>query len=158
MEMRIGNGYDIHRLVKRRKFILGNIEIPFNKGFLAHSDGDVLIHSIIDALLGAANLGDIGKNFPDNDPAYKDIDSKELLIKTNILLKNSGYLINNIDSTIICQKPKLQCYIPEIKKRLAVLLEIDEGFISIKAKTKEKLDASGKGKAVEVFTTCLLNR
>ena len=158
MNLRIGTGYDIHKLVKNKTFILGNVIIPFKKGFLAHSDGDVLIHSIIDALLGAANLGDIGKLFPDTDPAYKNIDSSLLLKKTNEVVKNSGFTIVNIDSTVICQKPKLQAFIPEIKNRLAEILGIETDQISVKAKTKEKLDASGKGKAVEVFTSCLLNK
>ena len=156
MEIRIGSGYDIHRLIKNKNFILGNVLIPFKKGFLAHSDGDVLIHSVIDSLLGAANLGDIGKLFPDSDPAYKNIDSSVLLIKTNDIIKNTGFIINNIDATIVCQKPKLQEFIPEIKERLGEILNIDKNLISIKAKTKEKLDATGKGKAVEVFTSCLL--
>ena len=158
MEIRIGSGYDIHRLVKKRKFILGNIEIPFTLGFLAHSDGDVLIHSIIDAMLGAANLGDIGKLFPDTDPLFKNADSSILLKKTDELVKSKGFGIVNIDSTVICQKPKLQEHIPLIKKKLSEILSIDEETISIKAKTKEKLDSTGKGKAVEVFTSCLLKK
>lgn len=156
MELRIGSGYDIHKLMKKRKFILGNITIPFNKGFLAHSDGDVLIHAIIDSLLGACNLGDIGTFFPDNDPLYKNIDSKILLKKTLFLINEKGYSINNIDSTVICQKPKLKNYIPQIKNKLSEIINIDIDKISVKAKTKEKLDSVGKGKAVEVFVSSLL--
>ncbi|MCK4796764.1 MAG: 2-C-methyl-D-erythritol 2,4-cyclodiphosphate synthase [Spirochaetes bacterium] len=176
MELKIGSGYDIHKLVKNRPFILGNVKIPYKKGFLAHSDGDVLIHSIIDALLGAANRGDIGTLFPDNDPAYHNIDSKILLEKVVELLNpplvppllkgekislpliKGGFEIINIDTTIICEKPKLAVYIPQMKENLSQILKIEENKISIKAKTKEKLDSVGKGKAVEVFSICLLSR
>lgn len=158
MELKIGIGYDIHKFIPNKKLILGNIIIPFNKGLLAHSDGDVLIHSIIDALLGAANLGDIGTHFPDTDQIYKNIDSSILLDKTIQILKNKKYKINNIDSTIICQKPKLKDYILIIKKRLSEILRLDINKISIKAKTKEKLDSIGKGKAIEVFSICLLKK
>jgi len=158
MEMRVGNGFDIHELVSNRKFILGNIVIPFNKGFKAHSDGDVLIHSIIDALFGAANLGDIGTHFPDNAPSFLNIDSAVLLEKTISLVKQNNYEIINIDSTIICEKPKLKTYIPQIKNRLSEITALDIERISVKAKTKEKLDAAGKGKAVEVWTVCLLSK
>ena len=158
MEIRTGIGYDIHRLSSKKSLIIGNVKIPFNKGFLAHSDGDVLIHSIIDALLGAANLGDIGTFFPDNDPKYKNIDSGILLKNTTELIKKNNYKINNIDCTIICQKPKLQDYIKKIKKKLSGILNIKTDQISIKAKTKEKLDSVGKGKAIEVFTVCLLKK
>ena len=158
MEIRIGNGYDIHRLIRKRLLILGNVKIPFKKGLLAHSDGDVLIHSIIDALLGALNLGDIGTHFPDSDQKYKDIDSKILLEKTYDLIKAKGYAIVNFDSTIICEKPKLNTYIPVIKKSLSQILLIEEDKISIKAKTKEKQDSVGKGRSIEVFTTCLLGK
>jgi 2-C-methyl-D-erythritol 2,4-cyclodiphosphate synthase len=156
MEIRIGSGYDIHKLARGKKLILGNVEIPHKKGFVAHSDGDALIHSIIDAMLGALSLGDIGTHFPDNDPAYKNIDSSILLSKTKELVSKNGYEINNIDSTVICEKPKLKNFIPVIKKRLSEILEIDENQVSIKAKTKEKMDATGKEKAVEVFTSILL--
>lgn len=156
MELRIGSGYDIHKLAKNHRLILGNIEIAFKKGFVAHSDGDVLIHSIIDALLGAACLGDIGTLFPDTDPSYKNINSKILLEKTCDLIKQKNFKIINIDSTIICKKPKLKEHIPTIRKRLSDILELDKNKISVKAKTKENMDSSGKGKAVEVYTSCLL--
>ncbi len=158
MEVKIGIGYDIHKLIFNKKLIIGNVKIPYKKGLLAHSDGDVLIHSIIDALLGAANLGDIGTLFPDNDPKYKNIDSSILLQKTLKLIKNKKYKINNIDATIICEKPKLKEYINQIKKRLSEILIINTDQISIKAKTKEKLDSAGKGKAVEVYSVCLLKK
>ena len=150
MELKIGIGYDIHKLIPNKKLILGNVVIPFKKGLLAHSDGDVLIHSIIDALLGAANLGDIGTLFPDTDQAYKNIDSSILLKKTIQIIKNKKYKINNIDATIICQNPKLKDYIIKIKNRLTEILKLDKNKVSIKAKTKEKLDSVGKGKAIEV--------
>ena len=158
MSIRVGLGYDIHKLIKKRTFILGNVEIPYKKGFKAHSDGDVLIHSIIDALLGAANLGDIGTHFPDNSSKYKDINSRILLEKTLELIYKKSYKIINIDSTIICQKPKLKEYIQEIKEKLSKIIKIDIENISIKAKTKEKMDAVGKGKAVEAHTVCLIDK
>ena len=158
MEIKAGIGYDIHKLKLNRPLIIGNVKIPFNKGFLAYSDGDVLIHSIIDALLGATNLGDIGTLFPDNNPKYKNIDSSILLKKTNELITNENYKIINIDSTIICQKPKLKDYIKKIKNRLSEILNTNIDQISIKAKTKEKLDSVGKGKAIEAFTICLLKK
>ena len=156
MEIKIGIGYDIHKLVSNKPLIIGNVKIPYKKGFFAHSDGDVLIHSIIDALLGAANLGDIGSHFPDNNPEYKNIDSAILLKKTNKLINDKKYIINNIDTTIICERPKLNIYINKIKTRLSEILNINTDKISIKAKTKEKLDSAGKGKAIEVYAICLL--
>lgn len=157
MEIRIGNGYDIHQLIEGRDFILGNIVIPHDKGFKAHSDGDVLIHAIIDALLGASNQGDIGTLFPDTDPVYKNIDSSTLLERTVKLITDKGYAIINMDCTIICEKPKLKEHIPVIKRRLAEIVHLNAERISLKAKTKEKLDAVGEGKAVEVFCSCLLS-
>lgn len=156
MEMRIGSGYDIHKLVSKGKFILGNVEIPHNKGFLAHSDGDVLIHSIIDSLFGAANLGDIGAHFPDNDPKYKNINSALLLKEAVELIRKSKYRIINIDSTIICQKPKLRGYIDDIRRKLSEIIEITIDRISVKAKTNEELDSVGKSRAVAVYTVSLL--
>ena len=159
MEIRVGQGYDIHRLEKSdKKLIIGNYHIPFDKGLKAHSDGDVLIHSIIDSILGAANLGDIGTHFPDSDLEYKNIDSGILLEKTMKLLKNKSFELINIDSTIICEKPKMKEFIPMIRKRLSELIEIDMERISIKAKTKEKLDSVGREKAIEVFSVCLIQK
>lgn len=154
MGLKIGQGYDIHKLVKNRDLIIGNVKIPFSKGFLAHSDGDVLIHAIIDSILGAVNLGDIGTLFPDNDMKYKNIDSSILLQKVMALIVS--YKIINIDATIIAESPKLKPYIQSIKQRLSSIMKIEIDKISIKAKTKEGLDSVGKGKAIEVFAVCLL--
>ncbi len=145
---RFGIGYDVHRLVPGRKLILGNVEIPHSLGLLGHSDADVLIHAIIDALLGAAALGDIGSHFPDNDDRYKNIDSGELLKKTGELLKNAGFKIGNIDSIVIAQKPKLASYIPEMRKRIAEILEIDINSVSVKATTEEKLGFTGREEGI----------
>lgn len=160
MEIRVGQGYDIHKLIKGKKkhVVIGNYCIPFNRCFKAHSDGDVLIHSIIDSLLGAANLGDIGTHFPDNDPKYKDMDSSILLSHTVELLTTNEYEIVNVDSTVICEKPKMKDHIPSIKKRLSEVMKISADLISIKAKTKEKLDSVGRGKAIEVFSVCLIKK
>ena len=155
---RIGQGFDIHRLVQGRKFILGGIEIDYNKGLLGHSDADALIHSIIDALFGALALGDIGTHFPDNDPAYKGIDSVILLKKTYNIVKEKGYTINNIDSTIMVQEPKMKPYIPLMQKNLANILEIDISQISIKAKTMEEQDSVGQKQAVATQSVVLLKR
>jgi 2-C-methyl-D-erythritol 2,4-cyclodiphosphate synthase len=157
-ELRIGNGYDIHRLVRNKPLTIGNVIIPFNRGFLAHSDGDVLIHALIDSLFGAANLGDIGTHFPDNDPEYKDADSAPLLEKAVRLIREKKFEIINIDAIIICEKPKLKCHIPGIKKRLSEILHIEIERISVKAKTREKLGDIGKGKAIEAYSVCLLGR
>lgn len=156
MEIRTGIGYDIHELKRGRKFILGNVIIPYKKGFVAHSDGDVLIHSIIDALIGALALGDIGRLFPDTDSFYKDMDSSVLLKKVNTMVKERGFNIVNIDTVVLCEKPNLSKYIEMIIKRLSEILEIDVKKISVKAKTKEKFDSVGRSKAVEVLSTCLL--
>ena len=147
--MRIGMGYDVHKLVEGRKLILGGVEIPYEKGLLGHSDADVLVHAIIDALLGAVALPDIGTLFPDTDPKFKDANSIELLKKVYSLVKEKGYFINNIDSNIIAQAPKMMPHIPKMKENLAKILELDIDDISIKAKTKENLDAVGEKKAIE---------
>lgn len=159
MDLRIGQGYDIHQLEKNgKKLIIGNCHIPFEKGLKAHSDGDVLIHAIIDAILGAASLGDIGTLFPDSDPKYKDIDSGDLLKETLNILRDNSFEIVNLDSTIICERPKMKEYIPEIKEKLSNLIGIEVDRISIKAKTKEKLDSVGREKAIEVFSVCLIKK
>jgi 2-C-methyl-D-erythritol 2,4-cyclodiphosphate synthase len=155
-EYRIGNGYDIHRLVEGRDLIIGGVKITHEKGLLGHSDADVLVHAIIDALLGALSLDDIGTIFPDTDPKYKNADSMILLKKVYNIIKEQGYKINNIDSNIIAQSPKMMPYIPKMKKALADLLEIDLSQISIKAKTKENLDAVGENLAIEANTVVLL--
>lgn len=155
---KIGLGYDIHRLVEDRDLIIGGIKIPYEKGLLGHSDADVLIHAIIDALLGAANLADIGTLFPDTDPKYKDANSIMLLKNVIELVKEKGYKINNIDSNIIAQAPKMMPHIPEMKKVLAKAMDIDIESISIKAKTKEKLDSVGEKLAIETNAIVLLEK
>ena len=155
-KLRIGLGYDIHRLVEGRDLIIGGVKITHEKGLLGHSDADVLIHAIIDAMLGALALDDIGTLFPDTDPNYKNIDSIILLKKVNDLIVKNGYKINNIDSNIIAQSPKMMPYIPKMKEKLANVLSIQFSDISIKAKTKEKLDAVGESKAIEANAIILL--
>ncbi len=155
---KIGLGYDIHRLVEDRDLIIGGVKIPYEKGLLGHSDADVLIHAIIDALLGAANLADIGTLFPDTDPKYKDANSIMLLKNVIELVKEKGYKINNIDSNIIAQAPKMMPHIPEMKTTLANAMDIDIESISIKAKTKEKLDSVGEKLAIETNAVVLLEK
>lgn len=155
---KIGLGYDIHRLIEDRDLIIGGIKIPYEKGLLGHSDADVLIHAIIDALLGAANLADIGTLFPDTDPKYKDANSIILLKNVIELVKEKGYKINNIDSNIIAQAPKMMPHIPEMKTTLAKAMDIDIESISIKAKTKEKLDSVGEKLAIETNAVVLLEK
>jgi len=137
--MRVGHGYDVHRLVEERKLIIGGVEIPYEKGLLGHSDADVLTHAVMDALLGAAALGDIGKHFPDTDERYKGADSIKLMEHVAALLDEKGYRTENIDCTIIAQKPKLAPYIPQMKERLARAAGIDADCVNVKATTEEKL-------------------
>ena len=158
MDFRIGNGYDIHRLKEGHKLILGGVLIPYEKGFVAHSDGDALIHSIIDALLGALALGDIGSHFPDNDEMYKNIDSSILLKKVLKIINAQNYEIVNIDTNIIAQKPKLAPYIPNIVDNLALLTNLNKNQISVKAKTNENMDSVGECKAIETNCVVLLKR
>lgn len=153
---RIGTGYDIHRLELNRDLIIGGIKIPHEKGLLGHSDADVLIHAIIDAMLGALALSDIGTLFPDNKEEFKGISSVILLEKVYALILEKGYEINNLDSNIIAQEPKMMLYIPEMKKVLAKSLNIDEDLISIKAKTNEKMDAVGRLEAIEANAVVML--
>ncbi len=153
---RIGQGFDIHKLVEGRKFILGGVEIDYEKGLLGHSDADALVHSIIDALFGALALGDIGTHFPDSDSKYKNIDSLILLKKAYNLVKQNGYIINNLDNTIMVQEPKMKPYIPLMQEKLASVLEIDKSLISIKAKTMEEQDSVGNKKAVATQSIVLL--
>ena len=154
--VRVGIGYDLHRLEENRDLIIGGVKIPYEKGLFGHSDADVLVHAIIDALLGAIALPDIGTLFPDTDEKYKGADSMELLKKVYEMVKEKGYLINNIDSNIIAQAPKMMSYIPEMKKNLSSVLKIEVEDISIKAKTKEHLDAVGEKKAIEAYSTVLV--
>ncbi|MCK5177693.1 MAG: 2-C-methyl-D-erythritol 2,4-cyclodiphosphate synthase [Candidatus Aenigmarchaeota archaeon] len=155
---RIGNGYDIHRLTENRKLILGGVEIPFEKGLLGHSDADVLIHAIMDAMLGALCLGDIGQHFPPSDPKFKDISSLELLKYVNDLIKNKKYSIANIDSIIQAEKPELMTYILAMKKTIAEVLEIKKEKISVKATTMEGLGVIGEGKAIASSAIILLEK
>ena len=158
MNFRVGFGFDVHRLKDRLDFWLGGIKVPHTKGGLGHSDADVLIHSICDALLGAANLGDIGKHFPDTDSKYKGIDSKILLKEVMCLIRKAGYEIGNIDSTICLEAPKLLTYIPKMKKTLAECIEVDVDVISIKATTTEKLGFVGRGEGVSAYAMVLIQK
>jgi len=153
---RIGSGYDVHRLVEGRKLILGGVEIPFEKGLLGHSDADVLIHSIIDAMLGALALGDIGSHFPDTDSAYQEIDSRVLLRKVHQLVVRKGWTLNNLDATVCAEQPKLRIYIDAMRANLAADLSCSVNIISVKATTEEGLGVSGKGEGISAFCTLLL--
>lgn len=155
---RVGLGYDIHKLVEDRPLILGGIEIPYEKGLLGHSDADVLIHAIIDGMLGALALSDIGTHFPDTDPKYKGISSVELLKNVMGLIKEKGYVINNIDSNIILQEPKMKPHIPNMVKKLSEVMGIDESQLSIKAKTNEQMDAVGEKRAIEASAVVMLRK
>lgn len=155
---RVGLGYDIHKLVEDRALIIGGVEIPYEKGLLGHSDADVLIHAIIDAMLGALALSDIGTHFPDTDPKYKGISSVELLKNVLGLITEKGYVINNIDSNIILQEPKMKPYIPKMVKVLSEVLNIKENQLSIKAKTNEQMDAVGEKKAIEANAVVMLRK
>ena len=154
--MRIGMGYDVHKLTEGRDLILGGVNIPWEKGLLGHSDADVLIHAVMDALLGAAALGDIGKHFPDTDPAYKGISSVKLLVHVAELLKENGYTIGNIDATIIAQKPKMAPHIPQMRKNMAEAMGIPESSLNIKATTEEGLGFTGSGEGISSQAICLL--
>lgn len=154
--MRIGFGYDVHKLVEERKLILGGVEIPYELGLLGHSDADVLTHALMDALLGAAALGDIGKHFPDNDPAYKGIDSLLLLAKVGEILAAHNYAVNNIDTTIVAQRPKLAPYIPEMRAKIADVLHLELDKVSIKATTTEGLGFTGEGLGIAAYAVCTL--
>lgn len=154
--MRVGSGYDVHKLVEDRELILGGVKIPYEKGLLGHSDADVLVHAIMDALLGAAALGDIGRHFPDTDSAYKGISSLELLRRVRLLLEEKLYFIENIDATIIAQKPKLAPYIPEMVRNIAQALELEESRVNIKATTEEGLGFTGAGLGIASNAICLI--
>ena len=154
--MRIGSGYDVHKLVEGRKLILGGVEIPFEKGLLGHSDADVLTHAVMDALLGAAALGDIGRHFPDSDNQYKDISSMKLLYEVLCLLKKEKYSIINIDATVIAQKPKLAKYMQAMEQNIANILEIDKHSVNVKATTEEGLGFTGRGEGIAAQAVALL--
>ncbi len=154
--MRIGIGYDVHRLVPERDLTIGGVKIPYEKGLLGHSDADVLLHAIMDALLGAAALGDIGKHFPDNDPAYEGISSLVLLEKTGVLLEQKGFCIENIDSTIVAQAPKMRPHIDAMRENIARVLGLDVEFINVKATTEEGMGFTGTGEGISAQAVCLL--
>lgn len=154
--MRIGQGYDVHRLEEGYRLVLGGVSIPWEKGLKGHSDADVLVHAVMDALLGAAALGDIGQHFPDTDPAYKGISSIELLKQVGRLLDEAGYVIENIDATIIAQRPKLLPYRPQMVKNIAAALGIGEGRVSVKATTEEGLGFTGAGEGISAQAITLL--
>lgn len=155
--MRVGMGYDVHKLVEGRKLILGGVEIPHTLGLLGHSDADVLLHAIMDALLGAAALGDIGKHFPDTDPAYKGISSMKLLEHVGKLIEEKGYVIDNIDATIIAQKPKLRPYIEEMEQNIAKALGISKEQVNVKATTEEGLGFTGTEQGISSQAICMLS-
>lgn len=154
--MRVGMGYDVHRLTEGRKLILGGVEIPYEKGLLGHSDADVLVHAVMDALLGAAALGDIGKHFPDTDPAYEGISSIELLKRVGNLLEEKNYVIQNIDATVIAQRPKLLPYMGAMKKNMCDALGIEWDQLNIKATTEEGLGFTGSGEGMAAQAICML--
>lgn len=154
--MRVGMGYDVHRLVEGRKLIIGGVEIPHTCGLLGHSDADVLLHAIMDALLGAAALGDIGKHFPDTDEQYKDASSMALLAQVGTLLSEKGYLVENIDATIIAQKPKMRPFIEQMEQNIADALGVDHGQINIKATTEEGLGFTGQEEGISAQAICAL--
>lgn len=154
--MRIGTGYDVHRLTEGRDLIVGGVKIPYEKGLLGHSDADVLLHAVMDALLGAAALGDIGLHFPDSDPAYKGISSMALLEKVGALLEEKGFLIENIDSTIVAQAPKMRPYIDAMRENIAKALGLEKDFVSVKATTEEGMGFTGSGEGIAAQAVCLL--
>lgn len=158
MDIRIGFGVDVHRLEEGREFWMGGLKLPSSFGAVGHSDADVLIHAICDALLGALNLRDIGFHFSDTDPKYKGIDSKILLKNVMTLIKEKGFSVGNIDATIILEKPKLNPHIPEMQTILAALLEVETDRVSIKATTHEKVDSFGAGEAVKAYAVCLVSK
>ena len=154
--MRIGHGYDVHRLVTERELILGGVNIPYEKGLLGHSDADVLTHAVMDALLGAAGLGDIGRHFPDTDPRYKGISSLKLLSCVAEKLQAAGYKVGNIDVTVIAQAPKLKDHIPQMQENLAKILQVEPNQVNVKATTEERLGFTGDGSGIACHSVCLL--
>ena len=154
--MRIGHGYDVHRLVENRRLILGGVEIPWEKGLLGHSDADVLTHAIMDALLGAAGLGDIGQHFPDTDDRWLGADSLMLMEHVCALLHEQGYAVGNVDATVIAQRPKLAPYIPEMRRKLAAVMQVEESAVNVKATTEEKLGFTGEGLGISAHAVALL--
>ena len=156
--IRIGQGYDVHKLVEGRRLILGGVDIPYEKGLLGHSDADVLLHAISDALLGAAALGDIGKHFPDTDIAYKNADSLVLLQRVNEIIAAAGYRVSNVDSTVIAQAPKLAPHIEKMRANIAKALSADPSDISVKATTEERLGFTGRGEGISAHAVCIIEK
>ena len=155
--VRIGHGYDVHRLTEGRKLILGGVDIPWEKGLLGHSDADVLTHAVMDALLGAAGLGDIGRHFPDSDPAYAGADSLKLLAHVVELLEERGFSVGNVDATILAQRPKLAPYIPQMRDNLARVMGVEPEQVNVKATTEEGLGFTGSGEGMAAHAVCLLH-
>lgn len=158
MSFRVGLGYDVHSFQEDRKLMLGGVEIPFDKGLKGHSDADVLLHAITDAILGAASLGDIGQHFPDTDPAFKNADSTKLLKESYSLVQEEGFLIENVDSTVVAEKPKLSMYIPDIRKHISDVFNCDESQISVKATTNEKMGFVGREEGMAAHAVVLLKK
>ena len=157
-KLRVGHGYDVHRLVEGRALILGGVTVPFDRGLLGHSDADVLTHAVMDALLGAAALGDIGKLFPDSDAAYAGADSLALLERVTALLREHGWQVGNVDATVVAQTPKLAPYIPEMRRRLAEAMGLDVDGVSVKATTEERLGFTGSGEGMAAHAVALIER
>jgi 2-C-methyl-D-erythritol 2,4-cyclodiphosphate synthase len=158
IKTRVGFGYDVHQLVIGRKLVIGGVQIPHNKGALGHSDADVLLHALADALLGAAGLEDIGTHFPDTDPKYKDIDSRKIVLRVMEMIIEKGFEVGNVDSTVVLQNPKIKDFIPEIKKQISSLLAFDIADVSVKAKTTEYLGFIGKEEGVAAYAVVLLSK
>lgn len=156
--MRIGHGYDVHRLVEGRKCIIGGVDIPYSKGLLGHSDADVLVHAVMDAIIGALCLGDIGKLFPDNDPEYEGADSILLCSRVAEIMRDKGYKIGNVDATVIAQAPKMAPYIEKMRENIAIVLGTDVENVSVKATTEEKLGFTGEGLGISAHAVCLLEK
>lgn len=156
MKIRVGHGYDVHRFAENRRLVLGGVEIPYEKGLLGHSDADVLVHAVMDSLLGAAALGDIGTHFPDTDERYKDADSMRLLAAVSMLIAENGYAVSNIDVTVIAQAPKLKDYIQQMRENIADVLKIDTDCVSIKATTEEKLGFTGRLEGISAHCVSLI--
>ncbi len=156
--MRIGTGYDVHRLAEGRKLIIGGMDIPFEKGLFGHSDADVLLHAICDAMLGAAGLGDIGRHFPDTAPIYKDISSLMLLEEVRRLLAEAGFRVNNVDATIVAEKPKMAPHIPAMVTNIAAAIKVDRSAINVKATTTEGLGFAGRGEGIAAYAVVLLRK
>ena len=156
--VRVGHGYDVHRLTEGRRLILGGVDVPWERGLLGHSDADVLTHAVMDALLGAAGLGDIGRHFPDNDPAYAGADSLRLLEHVVGLLREQGYCVGNVDATVLAQRPKLAPHIPSMRDNLARVMGVDPGQVNVKATTEEGLGFTGSGEGMAAHAVALIER